>query len=204
MYWIRSAIKRDQLSQSRVIQVPSRMFEKHKQLMKIEKEFLDAYGRRPTMDELSEATGLTPLQIERCEEAMAQRTYSLDQNLFNAFKPMNAEPDKETLYEIVEKKAEEFDPNRLEYQMLREDLIKALYRHLSKEEANLLMLRYGLIENKDSTKRSGLRTIAEVSKLAGLKPDKVRRLLNRSLTQLQTVIGDEWRDYERELESGFE
>jgi RNA polymerase primary sigma factor len=204
MYWIRSAIKRDQLSQSRVIQVPSRMFEKHKQLMKIEKEFLDAYGRRPTMDELSEATGLTPLQIERCEEAMAQRTYSLDQNLFNAFKPMNSEPDKETLYEIVEKKAEEFDPNRLEYQMLREDLIKALYRHLSKEEANLLMLRYGLIENKDSTKRSGLRTIAEVSKLAGLKPDKVRRLLNRSLTQLQTVIGDEWRDYERELESGFE
>jgi RNA polymerase primary sigma factor len=204
MYWIRSAIKRDQLSQSRVIQVPSRMFEKHKQLMKIEKEFLDAYGRRPTMDELSEATGLTPLQIERCEEAMAQRTYSLDQNLFNAFKPMNSEPDKETLYEIVEKKSEEFDPNKLEYQMLREDLIKALYRHLSKEEANLLMLRYGLIENKDSTKRSGLRTIAEVSKLAGLKPDKVRRLLNRSLTQLQTVIGDEWRDYERELESGFE
>jgi lambda repressor-like predicted transcriptional regulator len=60
-----------------------------------------------------------------------------------------------------------------------------------------------MIEDKQRMKNSGLRTVAEVSQMAGLKPDKVRRILNRSLTRLQTVIGDEWRDYERELEAGF-
>ncbi|KAG7355996.1 RpoD subfamily RNA polymerase sigma-70 subunit [Nitzschia inconspicua] len=201
MYWIRSAIKRDQLSQSRVIPVPSRLFEQHKRVTKIRRELQEANGRPPTVEELSDASGLTPLQIVRCDEAVAQKIHSLDQNIYNTLKPIQNEQDRDTLYDIVERKTDLRDSDKIEYQLLREDLINALHRHLSEEEANLLMLRYGLVDNKEAIKRSGLRTIAEVSRLAGLKPDKVRRLLNRSLTQLQTVIGDEWRDYERELES---
>mmetsp|Transcript_2227 Transcript_2227/g.4083 ORF Transcript_2227/g.4083 Transcript_2227/m.4083 type:complete len:109 (+) Transcript_2227:1-327(+) len=108
------------------------------------------------------------------------------------------------MYSIVASVTEENDYSKAEYTHVREDLINTLHQHLSEEEATLLMLRYGLIEDDESHKRkSGLRTIAEVSRMVGLKPDKVRRMLNRSLKQLKSVIGDEWREYERELEAGF-
>lgn len=205
MYWIRSAIKRDQISQSRVIQVPPRLYEQHKRLTKIENEIRIAYGRAPSMDELCDATGMTQLQIDRCEDAVSQRIYSLDQNIFNVLKPQTSKIDNgDTLLSLIENKIDEDDTSQIEYELLREDLIRTLYRHLSKEEVNLLMLRFGLTQNRESVKRSGIRTIAEVSRLTGLKPDKIRRLLNRSLNSLQTVIGDEWRDYERQLESGLD
>jgi DNA-directed RNA polymerase sigma subunit (sigma70/sigma32) len=203
MYWIRSAVKRDLLSQSRIIQVPSRIFEQHKKLEKSWQELKLTHDRTPTMLELSDVTGLTQAQIERCEETMNQKIYSLDQSVLNALNPFEEDANRDTLYEIIARKTEDLDTSRMEYRLLREDLIKALHQHLSKEEANLLMLRYGIIENRESMKKSGFRTVAEVSRMAGLKPDKVRRLLHRSLTRLQTVMGDEWLEYERELEAGF-
>jgi len=204
MYWIRAAIKRDQIYQSRVIQVPQRMHEKHKRINKIRKELILSLDRPPTASELSLAVGLPQDQIERIEKAMAQRTYSLDQNLVNLLKPNKVDEDGDSMYSIVASVTEENDYSKVEYTHVREDLINTLHQHLSEEEATLLMLRYGLIEDDESHKRkSGLRTIAEVSRMVGLKPDKVRRMLNRSLKQLKSVIGDEWREYERELEAGF-
>jgi RNA polymerase sigma factor (sigma-70 family) len=203
MYWIRSAVKRDLLSQSRIIQVPSRIFEQHKKLEKSWQELKLTHDRTPTMLELSDVTGLTQAQIERCEETMNQKIYSLDQSVLNALNPFEEDANRDTLYEIIARKTEDLDTSRMEYRLLREDLIKALHQHLSEEEANLLMLRYGIIENRESMKKSGFRTVAEVSRMAGLKPDKARRLLHRSLTRLQTVMGDEWLEYERELEAGF-
>jgi RNA polymerase primary sigma factor len=203
MYWIRSAVKRDQLSQSRIIQVPSRIFEYQKRLNKSRKEILHAHDRIPTMVDLSEATGLTLSQIEKCEETMKQKMFSLDQSVLNVLHPFEDGTDRDTLHDIVAKKTEDLDTSRMEYRLLREELINALHQHLSEEEANLLMLRYGIIESEESMKKAGYRTVAEVSRMAGLKPDKVRRILNRSLIRLQNVIGDEWREYERELEAGF-
>jgi RNA polymerase primary sigma factor len=46
---------------------------------------------------------------------------------------------------------------------------------------------------------SGALTIAEISRLAGLKPDKVRRIINKSLRQLRHLIAHEWDDFEKEL-----
>lgn len=204
MYWIRAAIKRDQIYQSRVITVPQRLHENHKRISKIRKELTDANDREPSMTELSEAVGMTEAQIERCDTAMAQKIYSLDQTIFNTLKPNKRFEQKENMYSIIESKTDDSYANRAEYELLREDLINALHSHLSDEEANLLMLRFGLIEDKEKIKKSGLRTIAEISRLSGLKPDKVRRTLNRSLKQLQAVLDNDWLEYERELEAGFE
>jgi RNA polymerase primary sigma factor len=204
MYWIRSAVKRDQIYQSRVITIPQRLYENHKRIAKIRKVLTDANERAPTLAQLSEAVGMSEIQIERSDAAMAQKIHSLDQTIFNSLKPNKSFEDKENLYSVIESKTDDSYASRVEYQLFREDLVKALHSHLSDEEAKLLMLRYGLIEDKKRIHNSGLRTIAEVSRLAGLKPDKVRRILNRSLKQLEAVLGDDWRDYEREFEARFE
>jgi DNA-directed RNA polymerase sigma subunit (sigma70/sigma32) len=80
--------------------------------------------------------------------------------------------------------------------------MSTLNQHLTEEQVRVLMLRFGL-EHGDSTKclsnKSGLRTFAEVARLSGLKPDKVRRLIQQGLQHLQSVMGDEWNDYQLEL-----
>jgi RNA polymerase sigma factor (sigma-70 family) len=200
MYWIRSAIKRDQIHQSRVIQVPQRLQENYKRIVRIRKELTYAMDRPPSMIELSDAVGMSKDHVERCITAMQQKTYSLDQAIVNHKKPFQDSQNSDTLYSVVESKSDDrTDAENWEYIHLREDLIKALRQHLPEEEATLLLLRYGLIDDEEPQLKNGFRTIAEVSRKAGLKPDKVRRTLNRSLSHLQVVIGDEWREYEREL-----
>jgi DNA-directed RNA polymerase sigma subunit (sigma70/sigma32) len=109
--------------------------------------------------------------------------------------------DKEdTMYDMIECKTDDGDYNSIKHRLLREDLISTLHRHLSEEEVRLLLLRYGLDDTSEQRVNNGPLTIAEVSLLAGYKPDKVRRIINRSLKQMKAVIGSEWIEYERELQ----
>lgn len=143
---------------------------------------------------------MSEVQIDRCCSAMAQRCYSLDQQIANPLKPMNALSDRDTMYELVESRTDDGDYNKLKHVLLREDLIETLNRHLSVEEATLLLLRYGLMDSVPKNVKNGPLTIAEVSRMVGMKPDKVRRMINKSLKQLKAVIGDEWNDFEREFQ----
>jgi RNA polymerase primary sigma factor len=198
MYWIRSAIKRNQILQSRIVTVPPRLFENHKRINRVQKELKDSLNRDPTKKELAQAVGMSAIQIDRCLAAMSQKCFSLDQQIANPLKP-NSANEKGTMYELVASKTDDGDYNQLKHVFLREDLIETLYRHLSEEEATLLLLRYGLVDTTPQNLNTGPLTIAEVSRMAGLKPDKVRRMINRSLKHLKAVIGNEWVDYDREL-----
>jgi hypothetical protein len=76
-----------------------------------------------------------------------------------------------------------------------------------------LLLRYGLKEGPSASSssaaaphaRGGPRggdrqaTIAELSRIFGLKPDKVRRMIDNSLKQLQGAGMEEWLAFERDL-----
>ena len=197
MYWIRAAVKRSQIFQSRVIPVPQRLYENHKRLLRVQAELKKSLGRDPTRKELGNAVGMSETQVDRCMTAMDQKCFSLDAGISNKFKPN--EPEKDSLYELVQSR--EDDADSLKRVFVREDLIETLNRHLDPSAVDLLLLRYGLMDEKALPHGySGPLTIAEVSTLVGLKPDKVRRMINNSLKQLQFLIGDEWDDFERELE----
>ena len=65
---------------------------------------------------------------------------------------------------------------------------------------DLLLMRYGMLEDdRHDRKFTGPLTIAELSRIVGLKPDKVRRTINKSLRELRHLISNEWGDYEKEL-----
>lgn len=201
MYWIRSAVKRNQIYQSRIIPVPQRLYENHKRLIRVQKEMTKALGHAPTKKELGAAIGMSEVQVERCCAAMSQKCFSLDSPLTNTNKPTDASSEKDTLVGLIACNTDDSDYNKLKHMFMREDLIEALNRHLSEEEVRLLMLRYGLEESIAQSKKNGTLTIAEVSQIMGMKPDKVRRIINKSLKQLKACIGDEWRDFEREYEA---
>ena len=194
-------MKRSQILQSRVVAIPQRLHENHKRIIRVRRELTASLDRTPTKQELAKAVGMTEVQIDRCCEAVAQRCYSLDQNIMNPLKPNSGGSDADTMYELVGSKSDDGDYDQLKQVFLREDLIETLRRHLTEEEVTLLLLRYGLVDSLPQNLKNGPLTIAEVSRMVGLKPDKVRRMINKSLKHLRVVIGSEWIDYERELHS---
>ena len=198
MYWIRSAVKRDQCLQSRIIQIPHRLHETNKRINVNRKELTRALDRPPTELELSRVVEMTVAQIERCETAFSQRMHSLDQSLVNRNNPMTLEDHRDTLYSIITTKSDEVEYNEVELSNLREDLLRALNFHLTEEEASILILKFGMDDEFASSKKIG-RSIAEVGEMVGLKSDKVRRIIKRSLTQLETLVGDDFRSYNRDF-----
>ena len=61
----------------------------------------------------------------------------------------------------------------------------------------LLLLRFGLMDERTLPHGfAGPLTIAEVSRLVGLKPDKVRRMINKCLSKLRPVLEMEWMGYD--------
>lgn len=199
MYWIRSAVKRSQTSQSRIVTVPQRIHETHKRVTKNDAHLRKELGREPTKAELAEACDITVMQLDRCRRAMEQVTFSLDAEVQNSHKPNTSSSRRDTMYDIVEGKVDETEYERTQRLLMKEHLIGTLRRYLSPHEVDLLLLRYGLMDERALPKgMSGPLTIAEVSKLVGLKPDKVRRIIINSQKQLKHLM-KEWKDFEYEL-----
>lgn len=199
MYWIRSAVKRSQTSQSRIVTVPQRLHETHKRISKHEVSLRKELGRESTKAELAEACDITVLQLDRCRKAMSQVTFSLDAEVQNHHKPNAASSRKDTMYDIVAGQVDETEYERTQRLLMKEHLIRTLKRYLSPHEVDLLLLRYGLMDERALPRgMSGPLTIAEVSKLVGLKPDKVRRIIINSQKQLKHLM-KEWEDFEYEL-----
>jgi len=204
MYWIRAAVKRSQIFQSRVVNVPQRLYENHKRILRVEKELKQSLGGRdPTRKELGEAVNMSEQQIERCMTAMEQRIFSLDAEIQNKKQPNNGDDNKDTMYELIDSRSsDDGEYHKIQRLFMRQDLIETLYRHLSPLDVDLLLLRFGLMDERTLPHGfGGPLTIAEVSRLVGLKPDKVRRMINNSLNQLKFLIANEWGDFERDFES---
>jgi RNA polymerase primary sigma factor len=201
MYWIRAAVKRSQILQSRLIAVPQRLHETHKRICKLESRLKTELGRKPTQSELALACGLTESQLERCRTAMAQQCFSLDAEIVNTLKPNSGDKSNESTYNLFAAKYDDVELKELQNNFMKEDLVETLRRYLSPPEVDLILLRFGLMDERTLPYGfSGPLTIAEVSRLVGLKPDKVRRMINKSLRQLRHLIAHEWEDFESVLE----
>jgi RNA polymerase primary sigma factor len=199
MYWIRAAVKRSQILQSSVIKVPQRLHDTRKKIIKIESELKRELGHKPKKAQLASALGITILQLDRCNKAMAQQCFSLDSELENTLKP-DKSGNRDTMYNILAAQYDNVEIQKLKSNFMKEDLVSTLNRYLNPLEVDLLLLRYGLMDERTLPYGfSGALTIAEVSRLAGLKPDKVRRIINKSLRQLRHLIAHEWDDFEKEL-----
>lgn len=200
MYWIRSSVKRSQEFQSRVIPLPQRLHANHKRVVNTRRELQEVLGRQPTQLELAEAVDMTSAQLTRCIKAMDQRFYSLDQQIHNSKKPKKANERENTLYDIIESSDNECEHDSVSRKLLRENLIESLYQHLDRDCAHILLLRFGFVDSSILPQGfEGPLTIAQVSQLVGMKPDKVRRRIIKSLKDLKYLLGREWLDYERIL-----
>lgn len=99
--------------------------------------------------------------------------------------------------DIIASKVDDMEDGSTQRSLMKEHLIGTLRQYLSPHEVDLLLLRYGLMDERTLPKgMAGPLTIAEVSRLVGLKPDKVRRIIINSQQQLRFLMR-EWEDFEK-------
>jgi len=69
------------------------------------------------------------------------------------------------------------------FQKLLFDEVDQALNQLSKREAEVIRLRYGLIDEKKKTFR-------EISKIYNLSPETIRQIENRALSKLRNIYSD--------------
>eukprot|EP00588_Corethron_pennatum_P014433 CAMPEP_0194278380 /NCGR_PEP_ID=MMETSP0169-20130528/10429_1 /TAXON_ID=218684 /ORGANISM="Corethron pennatum, Strain L29A3" /LENGTH=526 /DNA_ID=CAMNT_0039022539 /DNA_START=215 /DNA_END=1795 /DNA_ORIENTATION=+ len=189
MYWIRSSVKRSQLLQSREIVMPQRQHENYKKARAISTHLEMETGTKPTLNQIAKEMNMTDQKLLQCYRAVRQEITSLDQDVTNGQRPTSREA-RLTDFVASKQESDYFDAHRT---LVRDDLIGVVRSVLGSLEADIVMLRFGLIDERlMPAMSSGPLSIAEVSIAVGLKPDKVRRLINNSLSKLRPVLKEEW------------
>ena len=167
-WWIRQAITRAIADQSRTIRVPVHMIETVRELNRVKREYIQSHGSAPTLEDLSELTGMSIDKIKKVE-SVSQYTASLE-------RPIGDE-DEDTLGDFIEDPSSP-SPTKETFRMfLREQLSRALDQ-LDEREREILKLRYGLEDGHP-------RTLKDVSLKFNITRERVRQIEIKAIEKLK-------------------
>lgn len=178
-WWIRQGITRALADKSRTIRVPVHMVETINVLRKTTRKLSQELNRRPSMEELAKAMGVSLAKIK--DILAANRVpVSLDT-------PYGEDEDN-SLGELVEDESST-PPEVSAESILMADDIRGVLSTLTPREREILVLRYGL---KDGQQR----TLEQVGKLVGITRERTRQIELKALRALrQSDITTRLRDY---------
>jgi len=167
-WWIRQAITRAIADQSRTIRVPVHMIETVRELNRVKREYIQSHGSAPTLEDLSELTGMSIDKIKKVE-SVSQYTASLE-------RPFGDE-DEDTLGDFIEDPSSP-SPTKETFRMfLKEQLARAL-EQLDEREREILKLRYGLDDGHP-------RTLKDVSLKFNITRERVRQIEIKAIEKLK-------------------
>ena len=167
-WWIRQAITRGLGNNGRTIRLPVHMVDMVRTVQDTKQSLHDKYHRTPTLEEISEASGLDTERVLAALEAPAE-TVSLD-------RPVGEDGDA-SLQDFVEDEDAPDPEARAAAAWRRERLIKAL-KDLDSEEEQVLWLRFGLDGGEPWT-------LSDVGKVINSTRERVRQIEARGLAKLR-------------------
>ena len=167
-WWIRQAITRAIADQSRTIRIPVHMIETINKLVRTTRHLVQALGREPDPEELSEKLEI-PIEKVRTVLKIAREPISLET-------PVGEEEDS-SLADLIE------DPNAVSPQdaVIHSNLAaqtKELLATLAPREARVLELRFGLTGDSN-------RTLEEVGQGFEVTRERVRQIEAKALRKLR-------------------
>jgi RNA polymerase primary sigma factor len=178
-WWIRQALTRAMADQARTIRIPVHIGEVINTLGRIQRELLQDLGRQPTTDEVAKEMNITAGKVLELQQ-YAREPLSLDQTIGD-------EGDSQ-LGDFIEDRQAVVAMDAVSFTLLQDDL-RAVLATLSEREANIVRLRYGLIDGRP-------RTLEEISHLHGVTRERIRQIETKSLAKLRHPSRSEpLRDY---------
>jgi RNA polymerase primary sigma factor len=169
-WWIRQALARALADKSRTIRIPVHMNERLAKIWRAERRLVTELGREPTVDEIAEATGLGPEDVNSIRTS-AQTPLSLEM-------PLGDEEESELGRFIADERAE--SPYERAAEILTDEALREALENLSYRERRVLELRYGLDGEHP-------RTLEEVGRTFNITPERIRQIERESLRKLRTL-----------------
>lgn len=170
-WWIRQAITRAIADHSRTVRIPVHMFEEMARIKNAQKDYVQKYGREPSVREISQITGI-PIEETKRVLIISRHPVSLD-------KPVG--DDDETFYgEFIEDESFDQPMDTANRELLKERIERALST-LTYREREILRLRYGIgIEQTY--------TLEEVGNIFKVTRERVRQIEAKAISKLQHPI----------------
>ena len=168
-WWIKQAITRSIADQARTIRIPVHMVETINRLKKLVQTSVQDRGREPTHEELARKMGLSVAKVREIIKA-AQESVSLDA-------PVGDEEDSR-LGEFIEDKTGPSPEEAVIHRSLREQIEQAL-DSLTEREAEVLKLRFGLLDGKEHT-------LEEVGDIFKVTRERIRQIEAKALRKLES------------------
>ena len=167
-FWIKQAISRAIMDQSRNIRIPSHIIERISNIRKVEKEFQQKYNRDPSEKEIAAALNLDVKKVKEAYNWMADTT-SLDATV--------GDDEDMTIGAFVEDESvndsfEEID-NQDQYNVLYEVLDS-----LSDKERAVILRRFGIGYERAET-------LEEIGKSMHLSRERIRQIESDALRKLR-------------------
>lgn len=169
-WWIRQSITRAIADQARTIRIPVHMNETINKISKAQRELVQELGREPTHEEISKKLDgkYTPERILEIQQ-IAMEPVSLESPI--------GEEDDSHLGDFVEDKDNE-TPTQFTRASLLSDELRDLMQDLTPREERVIILRYGLEDNRP-------RTLEEVGKEFGVTRERIRQIEAKAIRKLR-------------------
>jgi len=172
-WWIRQAIQRGVAGSERTIRLPVALHDALVKVRAASARLESETGREPTIDELAQATRLTPAKVERALEGDHAMT-SLD-------RPVGYDSDASDLGEFVAI-ADDAPAEEVVERQFVEGLFQMARDHLDDRSWYVLQRRYGLDGEQALT-------LDALGRELGLSRESVRKIENQALSRLQQELG---------------
>lgn len=172
-WWIKQCMKRAMANQGRTIRLPVHMKEKISKMTRIAGHLTEELGREPTLEEISEFTGIPTSKLTALSEA-SKRPASLDA-------PLGEEGESRMTFGETVQDESTISPDDTASGADLVDQLDDLLSELDERERRIIDLRFGL-----GGRRS--RTLVEVGKEFGVTRERIRQLQNVALTKMRRAL----------------
>ena len=170
-WWIRQAITRAIADQARTIRIPVHMIDVLSKLRTTAKKLLHELGREPTVEELSQTSGIAIEEARRVLD-MGRQPMSLDRPV--------GESEDASFSEFVEDVGSETPTQSASHGLLK-DRIDSLLKTLTYREREIIRLRYGLTDGYTYT-------LEEVGRIFRVTRERVRQIEAKAVKKLQHPV----------------
>jgi RNA polymerase primary sigma factor len=167
-WWIRQAIIRALADKSRTIRVPSHMLDALNKLRKVMRTLAIELGRRPNIEEIAAAAGISEQRVARILQA-DRKLVSLDATV--------GEDCDAPLLELIENTHELSPDISAEQKQLTAQLDGAL-SCLNPREKEIVKLRYGLVDGN-------AHSVEQCGQSLGMTRDRVKQIETRAFRKLR-------------------
>jgi RNA polymerase primary sigma factor len=168
-WWIRQAITRAIADQARTIRVPVHMIEAINKVVRTSRRLVQELGREPTPEEVAQRLAMPVDKIKSVLKA-AQEPISLDRPI--------GEDDDSSLGDFIEDTSVVSPAQAAAFSMLKDEVNEVL-ETLSKREARVIRLRFGLTEDGCP------RTHEEVGATFNVTRERIRQIEAKALRKLR-------------------